>query len=59
MALITFAWQSLKKNVQLRSSHRMGSLKKVYLEISQNSQKNNCTGDSFNITLQTTGLQLY
>ena len=31
-----------------RSSHRRCSVKKVFLEISQNSQENTCARDSFN-----------
>ena len=33
--------------------------KKMFLEISQNSQKNTCARDSFLIKLQASGLQLY
>ena len=35
------------------------SVKKVFLEISQNSQENNCARVSFSIKLQALGLQLY
>ena len=35
------------------------SVKKVFLEISQNSQENICAGVSFLIKLQASGLQLY
>ena len=35
------------------------SVKKVLLEISQNSQENACAWDSFLIKLQAQGLQLY
>ena len=35
------------------------SVKKVFLEISQNSQENTCAGVSFLIKLKTLGLQLY
>ena len=35
------------------------SVKKVFLEISQNSQENPCARVSFLITLQASGLQLY
>ena len=34
-------------------------MKKVFLEISQDSQENNCVRDSFLIKLQSRGLQLY
>ena len=34
------------------------SIKKVFLEISQNSQENSCTSVSFLINLQASGLQL-
>ena len=42
-----------------RSSHEKFSVKKVLLEISQNSQENTCVGVSFLIKLQGSGLQLY
>ena len=42
-----------------RSSHRRCSIKKVFLKISQNSQKNACAGFSFLIKLQIWELQLY
>ena len=35
------------------------SIKKVFLEISQNSQENSCARDSFLIKFQALGLQLY
>ena len=35
------------------------SVKKVFLEIRQNSQENTCTRVSFSIKLQASGLQLY
>ena len=35
------------------------SVKKVFLEISQNSQENTCARASFLIKLQASGLQLY
>ena len=41
-----------------RSSHQRCSIKKVFLEISQNSQGNNCTRFSILIKLQVSGLQL-
>ena len=42
-----------------RSSHRRCSVKKVFLEISQNSQENTCARVTFLIKLQVSGLQLY
>ena len=42
-----------------RSSHQRCSVKKVFLEISQNSQENTCARVSFLIKLQATELQLY
>ena len=42
-----------------RCSHRRCSVKKVFLEISQNSQENTCARVSFLIKLQASGLQLY
>ena len=44
---------------QYRSSHQRCSIKKVFLEISQMSQKNICARVSFSIKLQALGLQLY
>ena len=38
---------------------RRCSVKKVFLEISQNSQENTCARVSFLIKLQASGLQLY
>ena len=38
---------------------RRCSAKKVFLEISQNSQENTCARASFLIKLQTQGMQLY
>ena len=35
------------------------SIKKVFLKISQNSQKNTCAKASFSIELQTSDLELY
>ena len=40
-----------------RSSHQKCSMKKVLLEISQNSQENTCTSVSFLIKLQAIGLR--
>ena len=40
-----------------RSSHRRCSLKKVFLEISQNSQENTCARVSFLMKLQASGQQ--
>ena len=42
-----------------RSSHRRYSVKKVFLEISQNSQKNTCVRDSFLLKLQATLAQVF
>ena len=41
-----------------RSSHQSCSIKKVFLEVSQNSKENNCTIVSILIKLQVSGLQL-
>ena len=38
---------------------RRHSMKKVFLEVSQNSQENSCVRVSFLTKLQTSGLQLY
>ena len=38
---------------------RKGSVKKLFLEILQNSQENTCARVSFLINLQASGLQLY
>ena len=45
--------------VSFRSSHQRCSVKKVFLEISQNSQENTCVRVSFLIKLQASSLQLY
>ena len=45
--LLCFYWP-----IQCRSSHRRCSVKKVFLEMSQNSQENICARDSFLIKLQ-------
>ena len=42
-----------------RSSHRRYSVKKVFLEISQNSQENTCVRDSFLIKLQASLAQVF
>ena len=47
------------RNSKCRSSHQRCSVKKVFLEISQNSQENTCAKVSFFIKLQASGLQLY
>ena len=44
---------------KLRSSHQRCSMKKVFLEISQNARENTCARVSFLIKLQASGLQLY
>ena len=50
-------------DVKFRSSHRMGSVKKVFLEISQNSLENTCPRDYFlilfNIFLQSTSERMF
>ena len=46
-----------RRNV--RSSHQRCSVKKMFLENSQNSQKNTCARVSFLKGLQASGLQLY
>ena len=43
----------------IRSSRQRCSVKKVFLEISQNSQENICARASILIKLQASGLQLY
>ena len=50
------SYRLLTKN---RSSHRRCSVRKGFLEISQNSQGNTCARGSFLIKLQASGLQLY
>ena len=45
--------------VSLEAVARRCSVKKVFLEISKNSQENTCARVSFSIRLQATGLQLY
>ena len=42
----------VRKDLNHRNSHRMSSIKKVFLEISQNSQENTCARDSFLIKLK-------
>ena len=44
---------------KVRSNHLRSSIKKVFLEISQNSQENTCARVSILIKLQALGLQLY
>ena len=39
----------------VRSSHRSSSVKKVFLKVSQNSQKNTCARASFLIKLRNSG----
>ena len=52
--LFDSVYQNTKKNIEalVRSSHRRCSIKKVFLEISQNSQENTCPTASFLINLQ-------
>ena len=45
--------------IAFRSSHQGCSMKKVSLEISQNSLENTCARVSFSIKLQVWGLQLF
>ena len=47
----------LSKNAEAVA--RRCSVKKVFLEIWQNSQESNCARDSFLIKLQASGMQLY
>ena len=47
----------LVQTMETRSSHRRWSVKKLFLEISQNSQENTCARDSFLIILQNTFFQ--
>ena len=44
---------------RFRSGHQKCSIKKLFLEISESSQKNKCVGVFFLIKLQAKGLQLY
>ena len=46
-------------SIQYISSHQRWSIKKVVLQISQNSQENYCTRVSFLMKFQVSGLQLY
>ena len=46
-------------HITYKSNQRSCSVKKVFLETSQNSQENTCARDSFLIKLQGWGLQLY
>ena len=48
---------SLSCCILSRSRHRRCSVKKVFLEIVQNSQENTCVGVSFLIKLQASGLR--
>ena len=57
-------WNTFMKYFYFSIQHseavvQMCSVKKVFLEISQNSQENTCTRVSFLIKLQAWGLQLY
>ena len=47
----------LVQTMETRSSQRRWSVKKLFLEISQNSQENTCARDSFLIILQNTFFQ--
>ena len=49
----------LQKNLASEAVVQRCSVKKVFLEISQNTQENTCTRVSFLIKLQASGLQLY
>ena len=46
-------------NIYSEAATRVVLCKKVFSEISQNSQENNCARTSFLIKLQASGLQLY
>ena len=46
-----------RRSLNIRSRHRGCSVKKVFLEISQNSQENPCAKDHFLIKLQALGLR--
>ena len=46
-------------NIYSEAATRVVLCKKVFLEISQNSQENTCARTSFLIKLQASGLQLY
>ena len=61
LLLLTLFWRTELPDYHkmTRSSHRRCSIKKVFLKISQNSQKNACAGFSFLIKLQIWELQLY
>ena len=48
-----------KVPIAFRSSHQRCSMKKLFLEISQNSQESTCARVSFSIKLQVSRLQLY
>ena len=50
---------SLNRGILARSSQQRYSVKKDFLEMSQNSQENTCARVPFLIKLQTSGLQLY
>ena len=56
-------WNNLPRDIKssksVSSSHWRCSVKKVFLEISQNSQENTCARISFLIKLQVWGLKLY
>ena len=57
--------QSSKSFIQIKNNRgqeavvQRCSIKKVFLEISQNSQENTCARVSFSIKLQARGMQLY
>ena len=51
--------ETLAKHVHAEAVVQRCSVKKVFLEISQNSQENTCTRVSFSIKLQSSGLQFY
>ena len=54
--MIVFA---ITTQMTIRSNHKRCSVRKVFLEISQNSQENTCVRFSFLIKLQALSLQLY
>ena len=62
LVLVYYEWQHInnhKKEHVTKAVLQRCSVKKVVLEISQNSQDNICTRASFLIKLTASGLQLY
>ena len=54
-----FSWSKLEKLSSDRNSHWRCSVKKMFLEISQNPQENTCARVPFSVKLQASALQLY